>query len=53
MIYKVLSDRLAGREKGSTVEADELHGVNIDALIKGGHLAEQKTKAAKAEKEEG
>lgn len=53
--YKVLSDRLAGREKGSKVTADELAGVNIDALIQAGHLAEQKAnKAAKsAESEEG
>ena len=50
--YKVSSDRLAGHEKGSTVHADELEGVNIEALLEGGHLAEQKTtKAARAEKE--
>lgn len=44
--YKVTSDRLAGHDRGSTVTADDLEGVNIDALVQGGHLAEQKTRKA-------
>jgi len=51
--YKVLSDRLAGHEKGSTVTVKQLPGANIDALVAAGHLAEQpkETKTKKVEAE--
>lgn len=38
--YEVISDNFAGHEKGDTVTAKQLPGVNIEALILGGHLKE-------------
>ena len=35
--YEVISDNFAGHEKGDTVTAKQLHGVNIDGLL-GVHL---------------
>jgi len=37
--YKVLSDNFAGADRGDTVEETALEGLNIEALIDGGHLA--------------
>ena len=37
--YEVISDNLAGHEKGDTVTQKQLSGVNIEALI-GVHLKE-------------
>jgi hypothetical protein len=52
--YKVTSDRLAGHDRGATVTADDLEGVNVDALLQGGHLAEQKKgKADKSAESDG
>ena len=36
--YRITSDRLEAGKKGATVAADDLAGLNIDALISGGHL---------------
>lgn len=36
--YKVLSDRLTDVTAGSTVDDMQLEGLNIDALIEGGHI---------------
>lgn len=36
--YKVLSDRLADVTAGSTVDDMQLEGLNIEALIEGGHI---------------
>ena len=36
--YTVLSDNLANHEKGDTVDAKQLAGANIAALIEGGHI---------------
>lgn len=51
MKYKVQTDRLAGQEKGATVTVKQLLGVNIDALLAAGHLAEQ-PEEPKTKKEE-
>ena len=39
--YEVTSDNLVGHDKGDTVTAKQLPGVNIEALIVGGHLKKQ------------
>ena len=38
--YEVTSDNLVGHDKGATVTAKQLPGVNIEALIQGGHIKE-------------
>lgn len=48
--YKITGCReVAGRKAGEIVSEADLTGVNIPALIKGGHLAPTTTKAAPAE----
>lgn len=49
-MFKVLSDNLAGHKAGDTITADDLEGVNIDALIEGGHIT--KASASKKKDEE-
>ena len=46
--YEVISDNLAGHDKGDTVTQKQLSGVNIEALI-GVHLKE--TNPTKKEKQ--
>lgn len=36
--YRIASDRVSIGKKGATVAAEDLEGLNIDALIAGGHL---------------
>lgn len=49
MKYEVISGRLSW-EPGTTVDEAELAGLNVDALIAGGHIAAvEKKKAAKAD----
>lgn len=36
--YKVISDNLSGHQAGDTVTDEDLAGVNIAALIDGGHI---------------
>jgi hypothetical protein len=45
--YVVTSDLLS-RKRGETFTDDELPGVNIAALLDGGHLQEQKQTGQKA-----
>jgi hypothetical protein len=40
----VTSDRFAGFKIGDTVTDKELEGVNVEALVDGGHLSTQSTK---------
>lgn len=47
MPYKVLADNLPNFPQGSTVTDEQLEGLNIEALIEGGHI--QKTTNKKAE----
>ena len=42
--YMVISDRLGGFKRGDTVTDKDLEGVNVEALIEGGHLSTQTTK---------
>ena len=46
--YKVTTDNLSGHQAGDTVTEQDLEGVNIDALIEGGHITPT-TKTKKAE----
>lgn len=46
--YRIVSERLTVGKKGATVSADDLAGLNIDALIAGGHLEVAMTPPAKA-----
>lgn len=37
--FKVTSHKLSGRAYGATVSEEDLAGLNIEALVEGGHLA--------------
>ena len=43
-IFIVTSDKLGGFKRGDTVTDKDLEGVNVEALIDGGHLSTQTTK---------
>ena len=45
--YKVLSDNMANHSQGSIIADDDLVGINIDALIAGGHIERTQTVAPK------
>lgn len=48
--FTIIGSRpVAGRPTGHTVSQDDLTGCNIPALIQGGHLTENPTKAPQAE----
>lgn len=48
--FKVISDRLQGMQPGEMVnEADFAKGVNVSALVQGGHLEPTGTKTSKIE----
>lgn len=50
--YKIIGGLpVAGKKSGETVTDTDLDGVNVEALIEGGHIAPT-TKAAKATTEE-
>lgn len=36
--FKVLSNRLAGKNAGDVIDANDLEGANIEALLQGGHI---------------
>jgi hypothetical protein len=42
--YQVASDKIAGLSFGATVTEDDLPGVNVAALIEGGHLVPKATR---------
>lgn len=56
--YKVTSSRVAGQVEGSTVSDADLEGLNVAALVEGGHLTpasavrESKTKTDKDTEQE-
>jgi hypothetical protein len=50
-MFKVLSDRLSGHKKGSTIDAGTLDGANINALVQGEHITPI-DKTQKTDKEE-
>jgi len=43
-IFIVTSDRLGGLKRGETVTDKDLEGVDVEALIEGGHLSTQSAK---------
>jgi hypothetical protein len=43
-IFIVTSDRLSGLKRGETVTDKDLEGVDVEALVDGGHLSTQSTK---------
>ena len=42
--YMVTSDRLGGFKRGDTVTDKDLEGVDVEALVDGGHLSTQSIK---------
>jgi hypothetical protein len=36
--YKVTSDRVDGKKRGDTLHDSDLAGVNVAALVEGGHI---------------
>lgn len=36
--FTVASDRLVGHDRGATVSANDLDGINVEALVAAGHL---------------
>lgn len=51
--YKITGSRqVAGRPPGSILSQEDLAGCNITALIRGGHLTPNPTKAPKAESDQ-
>tara|TARA_R110000824_G_scaffold189899_2_gene371321 strand:+ start:1365 stop:1535 length:171 start_codon:yes stop_codon:yes gene_type:complete len=47
MSYKVTSSKVAGHEIESIVTEDDLEGINVPALIAGGHLTATKPNSRK------
>ena len=50
--YKVMSENCILGKQGETISADDLDGVNVDALLDGGHLAEVNVKVFKQDTKE-
>lgn len=50
--YKVTSDRLQGKKRGETVHANDLVGVNVDALVAAGHVEPVSASFKKQDKKE-
>jgi hypothetical protein len=50
--YKVISDNCTLGKQGDNINGDDLEGLNVDALVAGGHLAEVNVKVAKQEPKE-
>jgi hypothetical protein len=50
--YKVLSDNFSLGKQGDNINDANLVGLNVDALVDGGHLAEVNVKVIKQEPKE-
>ena len=50
--YKVISDNCTLGKQGDNINGDDLKGLNVDALVDGGHLAEVNVKVLKQEPKE-
>ncbi len=50
--YRILSDNCTLGKQGETISADALVGINVDALVEGGHLAEVNVKIPKQDTKE-
>lgn len=50
--YKIISDNSALGKSGDSVSSDALEGLNVDALIEGGHIQLVVTSARRQEKKD-
>ena len=50
--YKITSDNTVLGKAGDSVTADDLAGLNVDALIEGGHIAPVSVSSRKTEKKD-
>jgi hypothetical protein len=50
-MFKIISDNTTLGKQGSTINVDALDGLNVDALIEGGHI-ERVNAIKKSEKKE-
>jgi len=50
--YKIISENCTLGAQGSNISGDDLEGLNVDALVEGGHLAEVNVKVSKQEPKE-
>jgi len=50
--YKITSERFALGKQGASVNADDLAGLNIDALVASGHLEPVSVSNRKTDKKE-
>ena len=50
--YRVLSDNCTLGKQGETISVDALIGINVDALLDGGHLAVANVKIPKQDTKE-
>ena len=50
--YKVISENCTLGAQGTNISADGLEGLNVDALVAGGHLAEVNVKVSKQDTKE-
>ena len=50
--YKIMSDNCTLGKQGENINGDDLEGLNVQALVDGGHLAEVNVKVSKQEPKE-
>lgn len=50
--YKIISDNTTLGKQGATVNAHDLAGLNVDALISGGHIESVSVSSRKPDKKE-
>jgi hypothetical protein len=50
--YKVMSENCTLGKQGSNISSDDLAGLNVAALLDGGHLAEVNVKVPKQDTKE-
>ena len=50
--FRIVGGRpVAGRQPGEVLSEDDLAGLNVDALIRAGHVVEERPKKAKQQEE--
>jgi len=50
--YKIMSNNFSLGKQGDNINGDDLEGLNVQALVDGGHLAEVNVKVSKQEPKE-
>ena len=50
--YKIISDNTTLGKQGASIDASQLEGLNVDALIEGGHLEVVNALSKKFDKKE-